>query len=178
MESLTKLSLEKHNLFTLTFAKKQTMKIFFLSFLVSGFLLLGCNNNDITASNSQNQDSIDRMKVLNASSDSANFTSIQWLDSTHQELGKVQQGGVVEVSWKFKNVGNKPLIISNVSASCGCTVADKPEAPIAPGSEGTIKAKFDSQGREGTQRKDVYVTANTSGNSNYQLSFAVEVTKK
>jgi hypothetical protein len=54
----------------------------------------------------------------------------------------------------------------------------KARSPIAPGNEGIIKAKFDSQGREGMQRKDVFVTANTNTTTNHQLSFSLEVQKK
>src|SRR6187397_2841031 len=53
--------------------------------------------------------------------DSANFTNILWLDSTYQDLGKVEEGQVVDVAFRFKNTGDKPLIIPNVSVSCGCT---------------------------------------------------------
>lgn len=108
--------------------------------------------------------------------DSANYTSIQWLDSTFQDLGKVKDGQVVEVSYRFKNTGTKSLVIANVSASCGCTVPEKPEKPIGPGEEGVIKAKFDSKGRpHGENRKTVYVDANTTPNQS-QLSFKVEIT--
>jgi hypothetical protein len=114
--------------------------------------------------------------MLNAALDSTNFTQVQWIDSVHQQLGDVKEGSVVEVSWRFKNAGTKPLIISNVNASCGCTVAEKPEEPILPGGEGVIKAKFDSKERMGMQRKDVYVLSNT-GKEPQQLSFAVTVNK-
>jgi len=149
-----------------------------LLILAGSFILYSCTSNDASANSKSSQDSAQHAQMLNAPYDSANYTSIQWLDSTHQDLGKVQEGSVVEVSWKFKNTGNKPLIISNVNPGCGCTVADKPEEPIAPGGESIIKAKFDSKGREGTQRKDVYVTANTGNATNHILSFAVEVQKK
>ena len=109
--------------------------------------------------------------------DSANFTSIQWLDSTFKDLGKVKEGQSVEVSFRFKNTGTKPLIIVNVSASCGCTVPEKPEKPYAPGEEGVIKAKFDSRGRpKGEARKTVYVDANTSP-VQHQLNFKVDITE-
>ncbi len=108
--------------------------------------------------------------------DSANFTSIQWLDSTFQDLGKVKEGRVVEVSYRFKNAGNHPLIIADVTAGCGCTTPDKPQAPIMPGEESMIKAKFDSKGRMGENQKSVYVTANTVPMNNHTLSFRVEVT--
>ena len=46
-----------------------------------------------------------------ARKDSANFTTIQWLDSTYLDLGKVKEGQVVEVSFRFKNSGTKNLVI-------------------------------------------------------------------
>ncbi len=141
-------------------------------------LHFACTSNDVNSVDKQSVDSAKRAQQLNAATDSANFTQIQWIDSIHQNLGKVKEGSVMEVSWRFKNTGTKPLIISNVNASCGCTVAEKPEAPVAAGEEGVIKAKFDSKDRQGMQRKDVYVLANTTGMNNHQLSFAVDVEKK
>lgn len=111
-----------------------------------------------------------------AANDLANITTIQWLDSAVLNLGKVKEGQVVEVTYRFKNSGNKPLVISDVSASCGCTVPEKPEKPFAPGEEGVIKAKFDSEGRpHGQATKTVYVNANTIPQQ-HQLSFTVEIT--
>ena len=111
-----------------------------------------------------------------AARDSANFTTIEWLDSTVKDLGQIKEGQVVEVSYRFKNTGDKPLVIAGVSASCGCTVPEKPEKPIAPGLEDVIKAKFDSKGRpKGENRKDVFVTANTKPQSSTQLSFKVVI---
>jgi hypothetical protein len=112
---------------------------------------------------------------LAAARDSANFTSIQWLDSTYQDLGKVKDGRVVEITYRFKNTGNKNLVIAQVSAQCGCTVPEKPEQPIPPGGEDVIKAKFDSRNRKGENHKDVYVRANTNP-QDMTLSFRVEVT--
>ncbi len=151
------------------------MKYLFIT-LTLGSLFFSCTNNDAKTTGENNNDSA--KQVTDPVKDSSNYTSIQWIDSTHQELGKVKEGQVVEISWHFKNTGNKPLIITNTSASCGCTVAEKPEAPIEPGKEGIIKAKFDSNGREGIQRKEVFVTANTNNSTNHQLSFSLEVQKK
>ncbi|MFN2457298.1 MAG: DUF1573 domain-containing protein [Chitinophagaceae bacterium] len=148
--------------------------------LITIVIFAGCNENGLKSRAPGVKDkSIGALtNATNAIDDSANYTSLQWIDSTHQELGQVQQGQVVEVIWRFINDGNKPLIVTNVSASCGCTVAEKPEEPVAPGGEGTIKAKFDSKGREGTQRKDLYVTTNTKSSTNHQLSFSVNILTK
>ncbi len=92
--------------------------------------------------------------------DTGTTTTVQWLDST-QNFGKVTDGEKVVITFHFKNTGTRPLIISNVQASCGCTVPSKPEEPIAPGAEGKITAEFNSEGRVGKALKNLNVTANT-----------------
>lgn len=141
-------------------------------FLMSGGILLACNQSDKQASAS-NRDSLNQVAL----NDTANFTSLQWTDSIFQDLGKVTQGQMVDITWRLKNTGNKPLVIGSVLPGCGCTVAEKPTEPIAPGGEGVIKAKFDSKNQsEGEHRKSITVTANTHAHA-YALSFNVNVTK-
>ncbi len=111
------------------------------------------------------------------SSDSTQFTSIQWQEQTI-DFGKIIEGQKLEVVYHFKNTGTKPLIISKVEPGCGCTVADTPAEPIAPGKEGVIKGSFDSNDRVGTQHKSIFVTANTKGSQHHELVFTVEVDKK
>ncbi|MEO5682123.1 MAG: DUF1573 domain-containing protein [Chitinophagaceae bacterium] len=109
--------------------------------------------------------------------DTASFTSIQWIDSV-KDYGKIAEGQKLEVLYRFKNTGTKPLVIESVHPSCGCTVADPPKEPIAPGAEGEIKGSFDSNGKSGQQHKTINVTANTKGSENHELSFTVDVQKK
>jgi hypothetical protein len=113
-----------------------------------------------------------------AMGDTANYTTIEWMDSVHQDLGKIKEGEMPEISWKFKNTGNKPLVIVNASGTCGCTVAEKPEQPVAPGETGVIKAKFSSEGRVGPNNKQVAVTANAKGANPQYLGFTVTVEKQ
>lgn len=113
---------------------------------------------------------------VTAANDSINLTAIQWLDSTFLDLGKVKKGKTVEVSFRFKNTGKKQLVIADVTAGCGCTIPEKPEAPYAPGDEGVIKAKFESKNQSvGPHTKPVYVTANTLTPNPIQLNFKVEI---
>ncbi len=86
-------------------------------------------------------------------------TTVQLIDSVY-DFGKVQDGQIVEYSYRFKNTGDKPLIVSNAIASCGCTIPEKPEQPILPGEIGFIKVKFNSENRVGQTHKTVTVTAN------------------
>lgn len=114
----------------------------------------------------------ERRKALK---DTTNYTTIKWLDSTYRDLGTVKEGTKVEVNFHFKNTGNRNLIISNVTASCGCTAPHWPRKPIPPGEEEVIKAVFDSKSRPGENRKEVYVDANTTPQSSMKLAFRIEV---
>lgn len=113
-----------------------------------------------------------------SSADSANLTTIEWLDPVQQELGSITKGQVVEISWKFKNTGSKPLTIESVQAGCGCTTPEPPKEPIAPGEEGVIRAKFNSESFSGHVTKDVTVAANNSNRNNginNRLSFTADI---
>ena len=109
--------------------------------------------------------------------DQNTVTTIQWLDSM-VDKGTITEGQKVEVAFRFKNTGTKPLVIRHVQPACGCTEADYPKEPIAPGGEGMIKAEFNSAGRVGPNLKTMTVHANTEGSETHQLSFSVNVQKK
>lgn len=86
-------------------------------------------------------------------------TTVQIIDSSYN-FKTVTDGEKVQYSYRFKNTGTKPLVIVNASASCGCTVPQKPEKPILPGEIGFIKIVFDSKGRVGTAHKTITVESN------------------
>ncbi len=86
-------------------------------------------------------------------------TTVQIIDSVY-DFGKVTDGEKVVYSYRFKNTGKNPLIITSAAPSCGCTVADKPEQPVKPGETGVIKVVFNSQGRVGAADKEVRVVSN------------------
>ena len=86
-------------------------------------------------------------------------TSVKMIDSVYN-FGKVVDGETVTYNFRFKNSGSKALVISAASASCGCTVPEKPEEPIKPGETGVLKVVFNSKGRVGPVHKEVNVVSN------------------
>ncbi len=78
------------------------------------------------------------------------------------EFGVIKQGEKVQHEFKFKNTGKSPLIITNASATCGCTVPEYPTEPILPGKEGSIKVIFNSEGKIGLQDKVVTISSNAN----------------
>lgn len=45
-------------------------------------------------------------------------------------------------TFEFTNIGDEPLVITNVHSSCGCTVPSKPTEPILPGQKGKIEVRY------------------------------------
>jgi len=157
-------------------AKFRSMKYLFIVSITAG-ILASCSGTD-SSGNQSKSDSAKHAQAMNAVSDTANYTTLQWVDSTYQDIGKVKKGQVAEVSWRLKNTGDKPLVIAQVTPGCGCTIADKPEEPIMPGGESVIRAKFNSSGQSaGEHRKYLSVTANNKNGTSQQLQFRVEVTE-
>lgn len=147
--------------------------------IIFAISIAACNQADKKTKDVQKTGTKQEGSVKNPLEDSSNFTTMQWLDSTFHDFGKVEEGQVVDVAFRFKNTGNKPLIITNVFASCGCTsIPEKPKEPYAQGQEGIIKARFDSKNMAGERHKEVYVSANTKGTTTHILTFRVEVVKK
>lgn len=64
-------------------------------------------------------------------------------------------------AFKFKNVGNAPIVITGVKGSCGCTVPTKPKGPVMPGETAEIGVKY-ATNRVGAFTKTVTVTSNAS----------------
>ncbi|RPD47752.1 DUF1573 domain-containing protein [Hymenobacter sediminis] len=79
------------------------------------------------------------------------------------DFGSIKTGDVVEHTFKFKNVGTQPLVISNIGVSCGCTTPDWTREPVMPGKTGMITAKFNSAGKIGMQNKVLTVESNSAG---------------
>ncbi len=86
---------------------------------------------------------------------------IEFAEKTPHDFGQITEGDTVEHLYSFKNTGELPLLINNITASCGCTTPDWPRQPVAPGETSTVRVRFNSRNKVGEQRKTVTVYANT-----------------
>lgn len=80
------------------------------------------------------------------------------------DFKEIYQGDKVEHIFEFENSGNKPLIISDVQTTCGCTVPQYPKEAIAPGAKQQIKVVFNSRGKMGRQNKVITIISNAANN--------------
>src|SRR5690606_17405544 len=83
-------------------------------------------------------------------------------EESSKDFGDITQGDKVEHVFKLENTGKAPLVISNVAATCGCTVPSWPKEPIAPGKTAEIKVSFNSAGKMGKQNSVVRIYSNAS----------------
>lgn len=95
-------------------------------------------------------------------------------DKTVHGFGAILWKNPATATFKITNTGDKPLVISNVTTSCGCTDADWTKAPIAPGASGVITSTFDAKAL-GRFQKSIGVYCNASVRPIY-LSIRGEVT--
>jgi hypothetical protein len=87
---------------------------------------------------------------------------IQWEDENWIWGKIIMEQGVVGHMYKFMNVGDEPVKITEVLPSCGCTAAEWSTQSILPGKSGFVKVKFDPKGKLGPNSK--YVTVKTNSN--------------
>jgi hypothetical protein len=73
--------------------------------------------------------------------------------------------GPVTYAFKFKNTGDQPLVIKNVSSTCGCTSSGWTKEPVKPGETGEISATYTSTNSMGPFNRKVTVYTNGSPNA-------------
>jgi hypothetical protein len=77
------------------------------------------------------------------------------------DFGTIKEAnGPVSCTFEFINTGDKPLLIIDATASCGCTRPEYPTKPIKPGKKGKIKVTYSPIGRPGSFKKSVKIKTN------------------
>ena len=82
-------------------------------------------------------------------------------DVRSHDFGTIKEAdGPVTCTFEFTNTGDKPLLIIDATASCGCTRPEYPTKPIKPGKKGKIKVTYSPIGRPGAFKKTVKIKTN------------------
>ncbi len=99
------------------------------------------------------------------------------VDAKKFDFGKINEGDVVRHTYMVKNIGENPLVISNIQVSCGCTAPFYPKEPILPGKIGEVTLEFNSAGKAGLVDKNALIIANAN-NAPFSIGFLADVQKK
>ena len=99
---------------------------------------------------------------------------------TSYDFGTIgENDGFAQHIFKFKNTGTAPLVISNITASCGCTQPEWSKVPVEPGKEGFIIISYNPKGRIGPINKIAVVYTNEeNGFKRHHLTILGEVVEK
>ncbi|WP_128330318.1 DUF1573 domain-containing protein [Apibacter sp. HY039] len=81
-------------------------------------------------------------------------------DADNYDFKEIKKGDKVTHEFKFTNTGKKPLVISEVRPSCGCTTPEYTKEPVFPGKKGFITVTFDSSNFDGAVLKTIAVSGN------------------
>ncbi len=101
--------------------------------------------------------------VISAGTAMAQAKPVITFDKQTHDFGTFKEAaGTQTTSFKFKNEGTVPLILSNVRASCGCTTPKWTREPVAPGATGEIQVSYNPKNRPGSFNKSVTVTSNAT----------------
>ncbi|MPN28527.1 hypothetical protein SDC9_175969 [bioreactor metagenome] len=82
------------------------------------------------------------------------------VEHTEIELQNTKMHETSTATFILKNTGDAPLLIKDISTSCGCTIPEWDKKPINPGAKTEIKVKVTPDGM-GYFRKTVTVFCNT-----------------
>ena len=132
------------------------MKKLILSLSLVVFLgLVSCKENASSKINASN------VEVAAQRDEAAKQLPVMTFDKSEHDFGTIEQGTPQETTFSFTNTGEAPLIITNATSSCGCTIPAYPKnTPIAPGESGEIVVNFNGSGMNQVT-KTITVTANT-----------------
>ena len=97
-----------------------------------------------------------------------------FLEKETVDYGVIEKGADGVRTFKVTNKGAQPLLLTNCSGSCGCTVPTCPREPILPGKSAEIQVKYDT-GRPGPINKQVNIASNDPQNPNKVVFIRGEV---
>jgi hypothetical protein len=66
------------------------------------------------------------------------------INSEKYDFGKIKQGVPVTTFFTITNTTDKPIVIENAWAGCGCTTPEYSKEPIAPGSTSKLKVGYNA----------------------------------
>lgn len=83
-------------------------------------------------------------------------------DKTIHNFGTFSESSpVVSCVFTYTNTGDKPLVVNQATAACGCTVPEYTKSPVKPGEKGEIKVTYNGTGKfPGHFKKSITVRTN------------------
>jgi len=132
-------------------------KLTFMALFAVSALVVSCDNKNASSKiNADNLEDANQRDVDNK----GKMATISF-DKTTYDFGTVNEGDIIETTFKVTNSGTTDLVITDAQATCGCTVPVWPKDAIKPGETGDVQVKFNTSGKPNMQSKSITLTTNT-----------------
>jgi hypothetical protein len=96
-------------------------------------------------------------------------------DARVHDFGLVNEGDTLRHVFQVRNQGTAPLILSEVTTSCGCTAATLGATTIPPGGAGPLEVTMDTHGEQGEGTRSITVLSNDPRQPTSTLEIKYEV---
>ena len=113
-----------------------------------------------------------------SSNDSARMRyALAKFDRFSHDFGEIQRGEEATAVFSLVNQGLAPLVVENITASCGCTIAEWDKEPLMPQDTMQIKVSYNSN-IVGAIKRSVVVKTNDIKRTRTLLTITGNVVKK
>ncbi|MDR2920118.1 MAG: DUF1573 domain-containing protein [Tannerella sp.] len=110
-----------------------------------------------------------------AKNEESTNTGIEFNKLVHDFGTVIEPDGILECDFIVTNNSDQPLVLTRVSAGCGCTVPNWTKEPIKAGEKGFVKVTFDPKGRKGNFTKSLTVyTSDDSSPTRLSVKGSIE----
>lgn len=123
-------------------------------------MFIACGNATGNATSKINKENLESAKSRDV--EIKNGAASISFESTEYNFGTVNEGDIVETTFKLTNSGQTDLVITDAKVTCGCTVPVWPKKPIKPGQSEDVKVKFNTNGKQNRQQKNITLITNTA----------------
>jgi hypothetical protein len=132
---------------------------YLFAFLISSSFFISCGNGTGSATSKINKDNLESAKSRDV--EIKNGAASISFENTEYDFGTVNEGEIVETTFKVTNSGTTDLVITDAKVTCGCTVPVWPKKPIKPGQTEDVLVKFNTNGKQNRQQKNITLITNT-----------------
>lgn len=82
------------------------------------------------------------------------------------ETGRIgEDDGPKSYSFEWQNVGDKPLVVTRVTTTCGCAVPTWNKQPVKPGQKGDITVTYHPKGHPGSFARKIFLFTQLADNA-------------
>ena len=128
------------------------------AFIIASSIFISCGNGS-NASTKINSDNLESAKSRDI--EIKNGAASVSFENPVYDFGTVNEGEIIETTFKLTNSGKTDLVITDAQVTCGCTVPVWPKKPIKPGESEEIQVRFNTNGKQNRQQKNITLITNT-----------------